>query len=417
MSQWFQHNENKKTVADPGSSPHEPVNRNTGFIAATVAVTSLEPPMTTDLQSTPSTTLTTHEHIGFELGWDYAHYGLTPPIPYALEASPLRHGWLASQATFGERTLEATRHARKWLQLRLHAWLRGRSVELVQVTPHYLQQLEVTHCPVTRIAFGHTAFDNAEASIDRVRNDASYAAGNLAVISTKANHAKAAYGYREALQLARQIESSDATAAAGSAPSGLGGLTAAQWSRVAVLCSFVEPLPHAEACALPMLVLPPNRLRLFNPSQALQAFISQQLLVPGWSHRLSRLEDLLPTQAIKRSFQMFFHALLPRVLEAGKTVFAHESRWAIEDAWRNPLAQQRWTAFVSQLTPEQCESIVERASAKKLGVSLVQHVSDSQAIDGWNLETRGYVPHAVLRRRLPAQAQHSAHQLSLLPTD
>ena len=96
-----------------------------------------------------TTSLTTHEHIGFELGWDYAHHHVTPPAPYAQEPSPLRHGWLAGQATFGLRTLEPTRHVRKWLQLRLHAWLRGRSVELVQVTPHYLQQIDVSHCPIT----------------------------------------------------------------------------------------------------------------------------------------------------------------------------------------------------------------------------------------------------------------------------
>jgi len=44
------------------------------------------------------TTLTAHEHIGFELGWDYAHYRVSPPAPYAQEPSPLRHGLLAGQA-------------------------------------------------------------------------------------------------------------------------------------------------------------------------------------------------------------------------------------------------------------------------------------------------------------------------------
>ena len=96
-------------------------------------------------------TLTAHEHIGFELGWDYAHHGLTPPAPYDQEPSSLRHGLLAGQAAFGTRTLLATRHVRKWLQLRLHAWLRGRSVELVQVTPNHLQQIEVSHCPITEL--------------------------------------------------------------------------------------------------------------------------------------------------------------------------------------------------------------------------------------------------------------------------
>jgi hypothetical protein len=149
-----------------------------------------------------------------------------------------------------------------------------------------------------------------------------------------------------------------------------------------------------------MLVLPPNRLRLFNPVQALQAFVSQQLLTPGWSHRVSRLEDLLPGRPARRAFQAFFHALLPRVLEAARRD-GEPPRWAIEDAWRNPLVQKRWTAFALLLTPAQCEALVARATARKLGTLRVEQVSDEQATEGWNLASRGYVPHAVLMRRSP----------------
>src|SRR5437762_6266458 len=350
--------------------------------------------MTTELFT--SLTVTAHEHIGFELGWDYAHYRLVPPAPYAQEPSPLRNGLLAGVAAFGLRTLPPTRSVRKWLQLRLHAWLRGRSVELVQVTPHYLQQLDVSHCPITRVELSTATLDSSDASIDRVRNDAGYAAGNLAVISTKANHAKAAYGFRDALQFVKQIEAG--------ALGGIAGLSAAQWSRVAVLCSFVEPLPHDEACRLPLLVLPPNRLRLFNPVQALQAFVSLQLLKPGWSHRVSRFEDLLPGKPLRRAFQAFFHALLPRVIEAGRHDDVQHTRWALEDAWRNPLVLARWTRFAQQLTAEQCEALVAKASARKLGTLHVEHASDEQATDGWNLASRGYVPHAVLMKRSPVKA-------------
>ncbi len=340
-----------------------------------------------------ASTLTVHEQIGFELGWDYAHHAVAPPAPYAQEPSPLRNGLLAGQAAFGARTLQATRHVRKWLQLRLHAWLRGRSVELVQVTPRYLALIDVRHCPVTRVALSTATLEASDASVDRVRNDAGYAAGNLAVMSRKANHAKAAHGYREAVEIvaAAQARNRD----------GIDGLTAAQWARVAVLCSFVEPLPHAEAAALPLLVLPPNRLRLFNPVQALQAFVSRQLLVPGWSSRVSRFEALLAGKPVKRAFQLFFHALLPRVLEAGRNTEAQALRWAIEDAWRNPLVLKRWTAFASALTADACEALLARATARKLGTQHVEQLPDEIATEGWNLGSRGYVPHAVLMRRQP----------------
>ena len=345
----------------------------------------------------PHAGVTAHEHVGFELGWDYAHYRVNPPAPYAQEPSPLRNGLLAGQAAFGQRTLAATRHVRKWLQLRLHAWLRGRSVELVQVTPNYLQQIDVSHCPITRVALSTATLEASDASVDRVRNDAGYAAGNLAVMSTKANHSKAAHGFRAALRFVQQVEAQKLP--------GLNGLTAEQWARTAVLCSFVETLPHDEACALPLLVLPPNRLRLFNPVQALQAFVSQQLLKPGWSGRVSRFEDLLPGKPLKRDFKGFFMALLPRVIEAGLSGEGQHARWAVEDAWRSPLVQQRWFRFASQLSALQCESLLARAAARRLStVVLVPH-SETGATDGWNLATRGYVAHSAHKGAASLHAQ------------
>jgi hypothetical protein len=335
----------------------------------------------TFIESTDTLT-TAHARIGFELGWDYAHYRVTPPAPYAQEPSALYDGLLAGRAAFGLRTLQATRPVRKWLQLRLHAWLRGRSVELFQVTPNYLAQIDVSHCPVTRVELSAATLESSDASIDRVRNDAGYAAGNLAVMSTKANHAKATHGFAQAQQMVQRIK-------AESLP-GLAGLTGEQWTRIAVLCSFVEPLPHEAACAIPLRVLPPNRLRLFNPVQALQAFISRQLLKPGWSQRISRFEDLLPGKPLKRDFKSFFMALLPRVLEAGKLTEAHEARWAVEDAWRAPLVQQRWTQFARQLSAAQCDALVTKATARRLGTGIVFALPDSQATEGWNLASRGY---------------------------
>ncbi|MBX3603830.1 MAG: hypothetical protein KF788_01085 [Piscinibacter sp.] len=352
-------------------------------------------------------TLTAHEHIGFELGWDYAHHALVPPAPYDQEPSALRHGLLAGQAAFGTRTLQPTRHVRKWLQLRLHAWLRGRSVELVQVTPKYLQQIEASHCPVTRVALSTGTLEGSDASVDRVRNDAAYAAGNLALMSTKANHAKGALGFREALRVVRDLESGRIGAA--------GGLTVAQWARVALLCSFVTPLSHEEASALPMLVFPPNRLRLFNPVQALQGFVGRQLLTPGWSQRMARFEALLPGKPAWRAFQMFFHALLPRVLEAGRCDEPQRARWAVEDAWRNPLVLQRWTTFARLLTARQCEDLLSRATAKKLATQHIEQIPDAQATDGWQLESRGYVPHAVLMRRSPVRRRPGTEAQARLP--
>ena len=344
--------------------------------------------------------LTNHQQIGFELGWDHAHHGLTPPAPYALEPSPLRDGWVSGTATFGTRTLTPTAAVRQWLQLRLHAWLRGRSIELFQVTPHHLRQLAVTHCPITRELLDHPADHGHRTTISRVRHDAGYAGGNLVVMSARANLAKAAHGFETAIEMARRLE---AEAARGNTtPPQQDGLNAAQWGRVAVLCSYLQPLPHARTCGLPLLVLPPNRLRLFNPAQALQAFISQQLLRSGWSQRINAIEALLPGPATRRAFRSFFQTWLPRVLEAGRPTDPQRARWAIEDAWGHAAVMQRWVHFATMLGTPQCESLVQRAVAGGLvpeGLR-IEPLADADATEGWCLDTKGYVPHGLARHEL-----------------
>lgn len=318
------------------------------------------------------------QDLGFELGFDHARHGVTPPVAHLSHQSPLLQGWQAGMATFGRRAPahKPSRHTRLWLQLRTHAWLRGRSFEDVQLTPHYLQQIAVDFCPVLRRPLG------AEPSIDRVRDDAGYAAGNLAMMSRGANAAKARHGWASASELVRSVEQGPIRSIA--------GLAAAEWRRVAVLCSFVTELPHEEAALIPLHVLPPNRLRLFNPIQALQALVTRQLATPGWSARLARLEALLPSDALRADFNRFVLALAPRVLQQGALTEAQEIRWALEDAWSQPLVQNRWTRFALQLTAAQAESLVQRAAAKRLCPVHVQRHPEPRATEGWALERGGY---------------------------
>jgi hypothetical protein len=66
---------------------------------------------------------------GFELGWDFAHCRLLPPAEHLLPGKPVRDGRGAGLSVFGRRTLQASPQVRKWLQLRLGAWMRGQSSE------------------------------------------------------------------------------------------------------------------------------------------------------------------------------------------------------------------------------------------------------------------------------------------------
>jgi hypothetical protein len=314
--------------------------------------------------------------LGFELGWDYAHHGVAPPVAHLYAQSPLLQGWQAGSATFGRRTLKPSRHTQLWLALRTHAWARGRSFEDVQLTPNYLQQIAVDFCPILR----QPLLGNA--SIDRVRDDAGYAAGNLVMMSAGANAAKAGHGWAQAREIAHSVAQGPFHRIAGLGP--------AEWQRVAVLCSFVTELPHEEAALIPLHVLPPNRLRLFNPIQALQALVTRQLATPGWSARLARIEALLPSKSIRGDFNRFVLALAPRVLQVSALTEAQDIRWALEDAWATELVQKRWTRFALRLSAAQAENLVQRAAAKRLSTVHVQRHPKLNATEGWALERQGF---------------------------
>lgn len=323
------------------------------------------------------------EATGFEIGWDHAHHRLVPPAEHLHAGHPVRQGWQAGQAVFGTRTLRATPAVRKWLQLRLNAWLRGRAFEGVQVTPHFLQQIDVAHCPVTREALVHATGTPADASVDRVNNDAGYAAGNLAVISVRANAAKGALRWDEALARARRIE------AEGLAE--IDGLDAGAWLRIAVLASFATPLAHEAAAALPLVVLPPNRLRLLNAVQALQVLLTLQFTRPQVGRRIAELAAAMPGADARAAYQVFMHTLLARRVAAGAQVEGAALRRALEDAWTHPLVQRRWQRLALRLTGADCERLVELACRRGLAGRECRWLPPAAATDGWALETRGYV--------------------------
>jgi hypothetical protein len=312
----------------------------------------------------------------FEIGWDHAHYRLVPPVEHLLEGHPVRQGWQAGQATFGTRTLRPTGAVRQWLQLRLLAWQHGHSFEGLQVRPNFIAQLEAAQCPVTR-----EALSEDDATVSRANPCAGFAAGNLLAMSRRAADAKSALGWHEALGFARDIE-------AGSAER-IAGLDAAQWSRLGVLISFATPLQHAQVASLPLLVLPPNRLRVLNPVQALQTLLTLLFTQPAYARQMNELAALMPSSPARQAYQVFMHTLLARRVAAGPLAGGSALRRAMEDAWTHPLVQRRWQRFALSLGAGDCEHIVQLAQRRKLGASTCRWLSRAAATDGWALESHG----------------------------
>jgi hypothetical protein len=163
----------------------------------------MEPEMTQTLLSFDTPAVAPLDRTGFDIGWDHARHALVPPAELMLDGTPVSQGWLAGRAVFGRRTVAATRWVRLWLALRLQAWREGAEFDTLQVTPHYLSQLEPSHCPVTRRPLGGSG-DEAPV-ICRLRRDAGYAAGQLVVLSRLAAQALAAMDAAQALALAERL--------------------------------------------------------------------------------------------------------------------------------------------------------------------------------------------------------------------
>jgi hypothetical protein len=338
---------------------------------------------------------------GFEIGWDYAHHRLVPPPKHLLAGNPVRDGWEAGQAVFGLRTLRSSPQVRKWLLLRLGAWMRGKAFELVQVTPNFLQRIDVPTCPITGEELTQGTGLPSDASVDRVNNLAGYAAGNLAVMSARANQAKSLYDWHDCAEFARQIEVGRL--------GHIDGLTAAHWARLAALSSLCTPLTHAEAACLPLLVLPPNRLRLLNPVQGLQALVTRELGQPAWCQRMRVLAGALPCNTLRVDFNQLLSALLPRLIEAARGHDAAEMKRALEDAWTNPLVNRRWQRFALQLDEPQVESLLRHCASRGLASGHWLQHERAQATEGWALETRGYVsPRHAACNAWPPAALHTS---------
>lgn len=321
------------------------------------------------------------DRTGFELGWDHARHGLVPAAGLLLDGTPIGQGWRAGKAVFGRRTLAATRPVRQWLALRIEAWRRGIAFEGTQVTAHYLGQIEATHCPVTRHALGGAAGTPDAAVVARLNGDAGYAAGHLAVLSEAAAAALGGIDAREALRRAARVD------AGIEAPPP--ALAVDDTWRLAVLASFATPLPFAEAVRVPLRALPPNRVRVLNAVQGLQATVTLLFATPGWSARVRALAGLLPAPELRHDFHLFVGAIAARLPAAGAD--ARETRRALEDAWACARVARRWQAFALALGEGAAEQLLARAAEAGLaGVRTMVH-APAAATEGWSLASHGRV--------------------------
>lgn len=297
---------------------------------------------------------------GDQIGFEHARYGLVPPAPCLWPGHPVREGWERGRRLMGRRTRPATLAVTRWLSLRLAAWMRGEAFDDHQITPQLLRSLEVaTACPIT----GRALQDDAQVvAVDGARG---WVAGNLALLSP----AMAERWNGIDWEMAR-----DALARAEAGPEALvEGLPLRQWRRVVALKSLATPLAHEEAARVPLHVLPPNRLRLVNPIQELQAVLTLQLSVPGWGQRARGIAGSLPL-TLRNEFNLFFNSLLAQALRQGQGTARAGMRDALATAWGDAVVQRRWARFTRLVDAALAEVLVERLTREPMpGLHVLRH--------------------------------------------
>lgn len=309
------------------------------------------------------------EAIGRAIGRDYARHGLMPSPDHLHPGHPVRQGWEAARARLmrgGAAALPATRHVRRWLALRLAAWMRGHTFDTLQVTPTLLMRIDAEVCPVTRESLAAEGSTPAvaggldEGVVVALREEAGFVAGNLAVVSARA--ARALAGEEGEAQL-------DAHAA----------------RRAADLRALVTPVPHAQTLARPLSVLPPPRVRVLNAAHELQVLLTTLFSGGAYARRMSALGTLMPDAASRRAYATLMSTLLARRLESEWAAGREQVHQALEDAWLHPTVQRRWAELMGHLTGAQCARIVRRALERGLAAGRARWLEPERAVEGWGM--------------------------------
>ena len=91
---------------------------------------------------------------GFEIGWDYAHHGLTPPAEWLVIGSPLRHG------------KKAARHIDAWLRgVAPPAPIKHAAASFERLNPWYYSDAPATVRPQLDLARRTSSFDEVQGGL------------------------------------------------------------------------------------------------------------------------------------------------------------------------------------------------------------------------------------------------------------
>lgn len=319
------------------------------------------------------------DKAAFELGWDFGHYAVAPCEEWRGKVPALADGYAAGRRHFRGRSAVSDAFVRKWLRVRASDMVRGRVCD-ESVTPAYLRSIAPLHCPVTRQRLVYTVerFDDGCAAnlwtVDRLNNDAGYIAGNLVVMSQKANLAKADLDFRELRATA---------IAAGKGAAGA-VLTQEEWGRLAYLSSLtLDTADWREAASLPMLVAVPPGVYLSHSLAAMQLKLAQMPWRALRQEGCASWAKQFKGKHLQRAGWAVAEAFYQAVQVQQRRNPDHPWQWVAADAWTNAAVFDFWKRLVRALDDDDMRALVPKDQLS------------SQAIAAWcdaaGLENAGYV--------------------------
>ncbi len=157
---------------------------------------------------------------------------------------------------------------RKWLSLRFSALKRGMVVD-PSVTPAFLEKVSSSECPVTLEPLSVQGPEVQKPTVDRLVNEVGYRAGNICMLSRRANHAKADYTFEDVLQIAVKAEP-------------FRGLDAAEWARLTSLMygAWAHAYKKADPYLIPLSAIPGEGM-FMSTSQVVQLLLLRHFGVGG----------------------------------------------------------------------------------------------------------------------------------------
>ncbi len=297
--------------------------------------------------------------IGRAIGHDF--YCRSRTVAREAWPPPVREGFVAARAGRPARPLP-DRYERKWLQLRLSAFERGRVIN-DDVSPALLRLIDVDRCPVTRQLLTHGELKDSDWSVDRLNNEGAYAANNLAVISTKANQAKGVLGYEAVYERSRRASATD-------------GLSPVEWLRLAALmlgpCFASRP---ADAPTIPLAAPIPNRSLRPIVQQVQHVFTLGARQQAGKNLLFKRFKAASPNPTSLLRLNQFCEEM-------------HQGMKGLQDchdAWLRPGVLEAFEAWRSSM------DTTHWALAGEISRQILRsRVVSAARIESWQLASRGY---------------------------